>query len=147
MELNNLPKNAGSTHRGKRVGRGPGSGLGKTSGRGENGQKSRSGASIPAVFEGGQTPLFRRLHKRGFSNAKFKVRYATINVGDLNRFKDGEVITPELLKELGIVKKQLAGVKVLGDGTLEKKVTIKAHRFTQSALKKIEESGSKAEVI
>jgi large subunit ribosomal protein L15 len=147
MKLNNLPKNAGATHRGKRVGRGPGSGLGKTSGRGENGQKSRSGASIPAVFEGGQTPLFRRLHKRGFSNAKFKVRYATINVGDLNRFKDGEVITPELLKELGIVKKQLAGVKVLGDGTLEKKVTIKAHRFTQSALKKIEESGSKAEVI
>ncbi len=147
MELNNLPKNLGSTHRGKRVGRGPGSGLGKTSGRGENGQKSRSGASIPAVFEGGQTPLFRRLHKRGFSNAKFKVRYATINVSDLNRFKDGEVITPELLKELGIVKKQLAGVKVLGDGTLEKKVTIKAHRFTQSALKKIEESGSKAEVI
>ena len=147
MKLENLPKNAGSTHRGKRVGRGPGSGLGKTSGRGENGQKSRSGASIPAVFEGGQTPLFRRLHKRGFSNAKFKVRYATINVGDLNRFKDGEVVTPELLKELGIVKKQLAGVKVLGDGTLEKKVTIKAHRFTQSALKKIEESGSKAEVI
>ena len=147
MELNNLPKNVGSTHRGKRVGRGPGSGLGKTSGRGENGQKSRSGASIPAVFEGGQTPLFRRLHKRGFSNAKFKVRYATINVSDLNRFKDGEVITPELLKEQGVVKKQLVGINVLGNGTLEKKVTVKAHRFTQSALKKIEESGSKAEVI
>ena len=147
MELNNLPKNAGSTHRGKRVGRGPGSGLGKTSGRGENGQKSRSGASIPAVFEGGQTPLFRRLHKRGFSNAKFKTRYATINVSDLNRFKDGEVVTPELLKELGIVKKQLSGIKVLGNGTLDKKVTVKAHRFTQSALKKIEEAGSKAEVI
>ena len=147
MELNNLPKNAGSTHKSKRVGRGPGSGLGKTSGRGENGQKSRSGASIPAVFEGGQTPLFRRLHKRGFSNAKFKVRYATINVSDLNRFKDGEVVTPELLKEAGIVKKQLAGIKVLGNGTLDKKVTVKAHRFTQSALKKIEESGSKAEVI
>ena len=147
MELNNLPKNLGSTHRGKRVGRGPGSGLGKTSGRGENGQKSRSGASIPAVFEGGQTPLFRRLHKRGFSNAKFKVRYATINVSDLNRFKDGEVVTPELLKELGIVKKQLSGIKVLGNGTLERKLTVKAHRFTQSALRKIEESGSKAEVI
>ena len=147
MKLENLPKNAGSTHRSKRVGRGPGSGLGKTSGRGENGQKSRSGASIPAVFEGGQTPLFRRLHKRGFSNAKFKTRYATINVGDLNRFKDGEVVTPELLKELGIVKKQLSGIKVLGNGTLDKKITIKAHRYTQSALKKIEESGSKAEVI
>ena len=145
MELNNLPKSA--THRSKRVGRGPGSGLGKTSGRGENGQKSRSGASIPAVFEGGQTPLFRRLHKKGFSNAKFKVRYATINVGDLNNFKDGEVITPELLKEKGIIKKQLAGIKVLGDGELTKKITIKAHRFTQSALRKIEESGSKAEVI
>ena len=105
MELNKLPKSA--THKSKRVGRGPGSGLGKTSGRGENGQKSRSGASIPAVFEGGQTPLFRRLHKRGFSNAKFKTRYATINVSDLNKFNDGDVITPELLKELGIVKKQL----------------------------------------
>ena len=128
MELNKLPKSA--THRSKRVGRGPGSGLGKTSGRGENGQKSRSGASIPAVFEGGQTPLFRRLHKRGFSNSN-----------------DGDVITPELLKELGIVKKQLSGIKVLGNGTLEKKLTIKAHRFTESALKKIEESGSKAEVI
>ena len=147
MELNNLPKNSGSTHRRKRVGRGPGSGLGKTSGRGENGQKSRSGASISAVFEGGQTPLFRRLHKRGFSNAKFKTRYATINVSDLNNFKDGDVVTPELLKEQGIVKKQLAGIKVLGNGTLNKKVTVKAHRFTQSALKKIEESGSKAEVI
>ena len=147
MELNNLPKNAGATHRPKRVGRGPGSGLGKTSGRGENGQKSRSGASIPAVFEGGQSPLFRRIHKRGFTNAKFKTRYATVNVADLNRFNDGDVVTPELLKELGIVKKQLSGIKILGEGTLEKKITIKAHRFTQSALKKIEESGSKAEVI
>ena len=147
MELNNLKTKSGSTHSKKRVGRGPGSGLGKTSGRGENGQKSRSGASIPAVFEGGQTPLFRRLHKRGFSNAKFRTVYATINVSDLNRFKDGEVVTPELLKELGIVKKQLSGIKVLGNGTLEKKLTIKAHRFTQTALEKIEKSGSKAEVI
>ena len=147
MELNNLKKNPGATHRSKRVGRGPGSGLGKTSGRGENGQKSRSGASIPAVFEGGQTPLFRRLHKRGFSNARFKVRYATVNVEDLNIFNDGDVVTPELLKEKGIVKKQLSGIKVLGNGTINKKLTIKAHRFTQSALVKIEESGSKAEVV
>lgn len=147
MELNNLKKNPGATHRSKRVGRGPGSGLGKTSGRGENGQKSRSGASIPAVFEGGQTPLFRRLHKRGFSNARFKVRYTTVNVEDLNIFNDGDVVTPELLKEKGIVKKQLSGIKVLGNGTINKKLTIKAHRFTQSALVKIEESGSKAEVI
>ena len=145
MELNNLIKTPGKTK--KRVGRGPGSGLGKTSGRGENGQKSRSGASIPAVFEGGQTPLFRRLHKRGFSNARFKTRYATINVGELNIFKDGDTITPELLKEKGIIKKQLSGIKVLGNGKLERKLTIKAHRFTSSALAKIEESGSKAEVI
>ena len=148
MELNNLPKNAGSTHRAKRVGRGPGSGLGKTSGRGENGQKSRSGASISPVFEGGQSPLFRRLHKRGFSNARFKTVYATINVGELNElFNDGDVVTPELLKEKGIIKKQLSGIKVLGNGILNKKLTIRAHRFTQSALEKIEESGSKAEVI
>lgn len=147
MELNNLQKNPGATKTRKRVGRGPGSGLGKTSGRGENGQKSRSGASIPAVFEGGQSPLFRRLHKRGFSNARFKTVYATINVSDLNRFNDGDVVTPELLKELGIIKKQLSGIKVLGHGTLDKKITIKAHRYTQSALRKIEESGSKAEVI
>lgn len=147
MELNNLQKNPGATKARKRVGRGPGSGLGKTSGRGENGQKSRSGASIPAVFEGGQSPLFRRLHKRGFSNARFKTVYATINVSDLNRFNDGDVVTPELLKELGIIKKQLLGIKVLGHGTLDKKITIKAHRYTQSALRKIEESGSKAEVI
>ena len=145
MELNNLIKTPGKAR--KRVGRGPGSGLGKTSGRGENGQKSRSGASIPAVFEGGQSPLFRRLHKRGFSNARFKTRYATINVGELNSFKDGDTITPELLKEKGIIKKQLSGIKVLGNGKLERKLTIKAHRFTSSALAKIEESGSKAEVI
>lgn len=147
MELHELQKNVGATSTRKRVGRGPGSGLGKTSGRGENGQKSRSGASIRAVFEGGQSPLYRRLHKRGFSNAEFKTRYATINISDLNRFNDGDVITPELLKETGIVKKQLSGIKVLGNGTLDKKLTIKAHRFTQSALNKIEESGSKAEVI
>ncbi len=147
MELHELKKNIGATSTKKRVGRGPGSGLGKTSGRGENGQKSRSGASIRAVFEGGQSPLYRRLHKRGFSNAEFKTRYATINISDLNRFNDGDVITPELLKETGIVKKQLSGIKVLGNGTLDKKLTIKAHRFTQSALDKIEESGSKAEVI
>lgn len=147
MELNNIKTNPGSIKSKKRVGRGPGSGLGKTSGRGENGQKSRSGASIPAVFEGGQSPLFRRLHKRGFSNARFKVRYATINVGELNNFNDGDVVTPELLKEMGIIKKQLAGIKILGNGELNKKITIKAHRFTESALEKIEKSGSKAEVI
>ena len=94
----------------KRVGRGPGSGMGKTSTRGENGQKSRSGASIKAWFEGGQSPLYRRIPKRGFNNTRFQTRYATINLSDLNRFNDGDTVTPELLKEMGIVKKQLAGV-------------------------------------
>lgn len=147
MELHELKKNIGATKTCKRVGRGQGSGLGKTSGRGEKGQKARSGASINPVFEGGQSPLYKRLHKRGFSNAQFKVRYASINVGELNNFNDGDVITPELLKEKGIIKNQLDGIKVLGNGTLNKKITIKANRFSSAALKKIEESGSKAEVI
>jgi large subunit ribosomal protein L15 len=132
----------------KRVGRGPGSGLGKTSGRGENGQKSRSGASIPAWFQGGQTPLYRRVPKRGFNNARFRTEYATINLSDLNKyFNDGEEVTPEILKEKGIIKQQLCGVKVLGNGELEKKLTIKANRFSSSAVTKIESAGGKAEVI
>ena len=132
----------------KRVGRGPGSGLGKTSGRGENGQKSRSGASIPAWFQGGQTPLYRRVPKRGFNNARFRTEYATINLSDLNKyFNDGEEVTPEVLKEKGIIKQQLCGVKVLGNGELEKKLTIKANRFSSSAVTKIESAGGKAEVI
>ena len=131
----------------KRVGRGPGSGLGKTAGRGENGQKSRSGASIPAWFEGGQSPLYRRVPKRGFNNAKFRTEYATINLSDLEKFEDGAVVTPELLKEMGIVKKQLAGIKVLGNGELTKKVTVKASKFSKTAVEKIEKIGGKAEVI
>lgn len=147
MKLNELTK-APEAKAKKRVGRGPGSGLGKTSGRGENGQKSRSGASIPAWFQGGQTPLFRRIPKRGFNNARFRVEYATINLSDLNKmFNDGDVVTPELLKEKGIIKKQLCGVKVLGNGELEKKLTIKANRFSSSAVTKIESAGGKAEVI
>ena len=147
MKLNELKKNEGATFRKKIVGRGSGSGLGKTSGRGQKGQNARSGGGVSPVFEGGQLPLYRRLPKRGFSNHKFKVVYATVNVGDLNVFEDGTVVTPALLKEKGIVKKQLNGIKVLGDGNLEKKLTIQANRFSSSALKKIEESGSKAEVI
>ena len=132
----------------KRVGRGPGSGIGKTSGRGENGQKSRSGASIPAWFQGGQTPLYRRVPKRGFNNARFRTEYATINLSDLNKyFNDGDEVTPEVLKEKGIIKQQLCGVKVLGNGELEKKLTIKANRFSSSAVTKIESAGGKAEVI
>ena len=147
MKLHELKKNEGATFRKKIVGRGTGSGLGKTSGRGQKGQNARSGGGVSPVFEGGQLPLYRRLPKRGFSNHDFKTVYAVINVGDLNVFNDGDVVTPALLKEKGIVKKQLDGIKVLGNGTLEKKITIQAHRFSSSALRKIEESGSKAEVI
>ena len=146
MKLHELNKNPEAKAR-KRVGRGPGSGLGKTSGHGENGQKSRSGVSIAPWFQGGQTPLYRRLPKRGFSNARFETKYAVINLDDLNRFNDGDVITPELLKETGLVKKQLSGIKVLGSGNLEKKVTVRAHRFSTAAVTKIEENGGKAEVI
>ena len=147
MKLHELEKNIGATHKKKRVGRGPGSGLGKTSGRGQKGQKARSGGSINPVFEGGQLPLYRRIPKRGFSNAKFKTVYAVINVEDLNVFEDGTVVTPALLKETGLVKKQLDGIKVLGNGKLEKKLTIQASKFSASALEKIKEAGSKAEVI
>ena len=140
MKLHELEKNI-------RVGRGPGSGLGKTSGRGQKGQKARSGGSINPVFEGGQLPLYRRLPKRGFTNALFKTTYATINVEDLNVFEDGTVVTPALLKDKGIIKKGLDGLKVLGNGKLERKLTIQANKFSKTALEKIKESGSKAEVI
>ena len=147
MKLHELEKNIGAKHSKKRVGRGSGSGLGKTSGRGQKGQKARSGGSINPVFEGGQLPLYRRLPKRGFSNYPFKKEYAVINLSDLNIFEDGTVVTPALLKERGIVKKQLSGIKVLGEGQLEKKLTVQAHKFSKSAIDKINESGSKAEVI
>lgn len=147
MKLNELSK-APEAKAKKIVGRGPGSGMGKTSTRGQNGQKSRSGASIPAWFQGGQSPLYRRLPKRGFNNARFRVEYATLNLSDLNKhFNDGDEVTPEILKEKGIIKNQLCGVKVLGNGELEKKITIKANRFSTSAVTKIESAGGKAEVI
>ena len=147
MKLNELVSAPEAKSR-KRVGRGPGSGMGKTSTRGQKGQKSRSGASIPAWFQGGQTPLYRRVPKRGFNNARFRTEYATINLSDLNKyFNDGETVTPEVLKEKGIIKNQLCGVKVLGNGELEKKLTIKANRFSSSAVTKIESAGGKAEVI
>jgi len=147
MKLNELQSAPEAKVR-KRVGRGPGSGLGKTSGRGQKGQKSRSGVSIPAWFQGGQSPLYRRLPKRGFNNARYREEYATINLSDLNRyFNDGDTVSPEVLKERGIIKKQLCGVKVLGNGELEKKLTIKANRFSTAAVTKIESAGGKAEVI
>ncbi|MBR6948608.1 MAG: 50S ribosomal protein L15 [Bacilli bacterium] len=147
MKLNELQRNIGATHAKKRVGRGSGSGLGKTSGRGQKGQKARSGGSINPVFEGGQLPLYRRIPKRGFSNHMFKTRYAVINLDAFNVFENNTVVTPALLKDAGIIKNQLDGVKVLGNGKLEKKLTIQANKFSTSALEKIKEAGSKAEVI
>ena len=147
MKLESLPKSKETKAR-KIVGRGPVSGMGKTSTRGENGQKSRSGASINAWFQGGQSPLYRRLPKRGFNNARFATKYATINLDDLEKFfKENDVVTPEVLKERGIIKKQLSGVKVLGNGTLSKALTVKASRFSTSAINKIEQAGGKTEVI
>ena len=147
MKLHELKPNDGATKAKKRLGRGTASGTGKTSGKGHKGQNARSGGGVRPGFEGGQLPLFRRLPKRGFSNAMFKTVYATINVSDLEKFEDGAVITPELLKEMGILKKQLSGVKVLGNGELTKKLTVKAHKFSDSAKEKIESKGGKAEVI
>ena len=147
MKLHELRPSEGAFKTSKRLGRGTGSGLGKTSGKGHKGQNARSGGGVRPGFEGGQLPLFRRLPQRGFCNAMFKVEYATINVSDLEKFEDGAVVTPELLKEMGILKKQLAGVKVLGNGNLTKKLTVKASKFSASAVEKIEAIGGKAEVI
>ena len=147
MRLESLPKTKELKNT-KRVGRGPGSGMGKTSTHGEKGQKSRSGVSISAWFQGGQSPLYRRLPKRGFKNTRFETKYAVINLSDLDiYFNDGAVVTPAVLKEKGIIKKQLNGVKVLANGTLTKKLTVKANRFSSIAVTKIEESGGKTEVI
>lgn len=147
MKLNELKYNEGSKKDIKRLGRGSSSGTGKTSGRGENGQKSRSGGGVRIGFEGGQLPLYRRLPKRGFSNAMFKKTYAVINVSDLNMFDEGTEVTPELLFEMGIIKKQLSGIKVLGNGEIEKKLTVRAHKFSDIAKEKIEAAGGKAEVM
>ena len=147
MKLNSIVAPDGAKHDRKRVGRGVGSGLGKTSGKGHKGQNARSGGGVRPGFEGGQLPLFRRLPKRGFKNALFKTRYAVINLSDLDKFEEGAVVTPELLKEMGLIKKQLDGVKVLGNGKLTKKLTIKANKFSDAALREIEKTGGKAEVI
>ncbi|MBF4695828.1 50S ribosomal protein L15 [Fusibacter ferrireducens] len=146
MRLHDLRPAEGSTKSKKRVGRGTGSGLGTTAGRGMNGQNSRSGGGVKPGFEGGQMPLFRRIPKRGFNN-KFKKQWTIINVELLNSFEDGTEITPELLLETGVVSKVNYGIKVLGDGELNKKLTVRANKFTQSAITKIEAAGGKAEVI
>lgn len=147
MKLHELQPNYGSVKVSKRVGRGPGSGNGKTAGKGHKGQNARSGGGVRPGFEGGQLPLFRRLSKRGFNNYNFKTVYATVNVGDLESFEEGTVVTPELLKEVGLVKKELDGVKVLGNGELTKKLTVKATKFSDTAKTKIENIGGKTEVI
>lgn len=146
MKLHELKKPAGSTRAPKRVGRGTGSGLGTTSGRGMNGQNSRSGGGVRLGFEGGQMPLYRRLPKRGFNN-KWAKEYAEVNVKDLNRFEDGTEVDLGVLLAAGLVGKQLDGLKVLGNGELTKKLTVKAEKFSKSAVEKIEKAGGKAEVI
>ena len=145
MKLNEL-QNLNATAR-KRVGRGPGSGTGKTSGIGHKGQNARSGGGVRPGFEGGQLPIFRRLSKRGFNNYNFRTVYATVNVGDLERFEEGTTVTKELLIEVGLVKKELDGIKVLGNGELTKKLTVKADKFSSTAKAKIENVGGTTEVI
>lgn len=131
----------------KRIGRGPGSGNGKTAGKGHKGQNARSGGGVRPGFEGGQLPLYRRLSKRGFNNYNFRTVYATVNVSDLDIFDEGTVVTVELLKEVGLVTKELDGVKVLGNGELTKKLTVKANKFSETAKEKIENVGGTIEVI
>ena len=145
MKLNDLHPAYGSTHSKKRVGRG--GKYSKTAGKGEKGQNARSGGGVRPGFEGGQLPLFRRLSKRGFNNARFRTVYACVNVSDLNRFDENTVVTPELLLETGLIGKRLDGIKILGDGELSKKLTVKANKFTKSAKTKIENIGGKTEVI
>ena len=146
MELNNLKPKKGAKHARKRVGRGPGSGQGKTAGRGEKGQKSRSGFSRQIGFEGGQMPLHRRLPKRGFTNI-FKKDYAVVNVSDLDRFENGVTVDEKALRSAGLVKGQNDGVKILGDGKLSKKLTVHAAKFSASARKQIEAAGGTCQEI
>lgn len=146
MKLHELKPAVGAKKAPKRVGRGTGSGLGRNAGKGEKGQKSRSGGGVRPGFEGGQMPLYRRLPKRGFTNI-FAKEYAEINVERLNIFEDGTEVTPELLLQKGIVKKAKDGVKVLGNGELQKNITVKAAKFTKAAAEKIEAAGGKVEVI
>ena len=146
MRIHELKKPEGSTKAPKRIGRGQGTGQGTTAGRGMNGQNSRSGGGVRLGFEGGQMPLYRRLPKRGFNN-KWGKEYAEVNVKDLNRFEDGTEVDLGMLLAAGLVGKQLDGLKVLGNGELTKKLTVKAEKFSKSAVEKIEKAGGKAEVI
>jgi large subunit ribosomal protein L15 len=147
MALNDLKPAKGSVRNRKRVGRGPGSGLGKTSGRGEKGQKSRSGYSRKVGFEGGQMPLHRRVPKRGFTNARFRKDMSYVNVGRLEAFEPGTIVTPEVLIKHGLIRKVRDGVKVLAKGSLSKALTVRAHQFSAKAQELIAGAGGKAEVI
>ena len=146
MKLHELTPPAGSRHRRKIVGRGTGSGHGKTSGRGEKGQKARAGGSSRPWFEGGQLPLHRRVPKRGFVNL-FRTEYAVLNIKDLERFEAGAAVTPATLAEAGLIRASATAVKVLGDGTLSKALTVSAHRFSKVAEEKIRAAGGTVEVI
>ncbi|MGE5626850.1 MAG: 50S ribosomal protein L15 [Solirubrobacterales bacterium] len=146
MKLHELSPAEGSRKAPKRIGRGTGSGLGRNAGKGEKGQKARSGGGVRPGFEGGQMPLYRRLPKRGFTNI-FAKEYSTLNIDRLNIFEDGTEVTPELLLEMKIVKKAKNGVKILGNGELQKKLTVKAAKFSKVAAEKIEAAGGKVEVV
>ncbi len=146
MKLEELKPTAGSTHRKKIVGRGIGSGVGKTSGKGHKGQKARSGGNVRPGFEGGQMPLYRRLPKRGFNNV-FAKKYVSVNVEVLDKFNDGDEVTAETMLEKGIISKTLDGVKILGRGEVTKKLNVKVAKLSGSAKEKIEKAGGKAEVM
>ncbi len=146
MRLEELKPSKGATKKAKRVGRGPGSGSGKTSAKGHKGQKARSGGVKGAGFEGGQMPLQRRIPKRGFTNI-FRKEYAIVNLSDLAKISGTDSVTPELLKQNGMIDDMKAGLKVLGMGELKTKLTVRAHKFSKSAVEKIQAAGGKAEVI
>jgi len=146
FELHSLSRSRGANKNRKRVGRGPGSGNGVKAGRGDKGQKSRSGYSLRPGFEGGQMPLYRRLPKRGFFN-KFSKHYVVMNVRDLEKYEDGTEVSPEFLLESGYVKSMKDGLRILGEGELTRKVSVKAHHVTESARKKIEDAGGSVEVV
>ncbi|MFC4355362.1 50S ribosomal protein L15 [Chryseomicrobium palamuruense] len=146
MKLHELKPAEGSRKERNRVGRGTGSGNGKTSGKGHKGQNARSGGGVRPGFEGGQNPLFRRLPKRGFTNINRK-EYAVVNLDALNRFEEGTEVTPALLIETGVVSKERSGIKILGNGSLDKKLSVQAHKFSASAKEAIENAGGSVEVI
>lgn len=146
MDLSNLKPAIGSTKNRKRIGRGPGSGTGKTAGKGHKGQKARAGGGVKAGFEGGQMPMHRRLPKRGFRSLDKKV-FALVNLSDLEVFEAGSVVSVDALGKAGLLKKLNDGVKILGDGEITKNLTVQAHKFSKSAIAKIEAAGGKAEVI